>query len=500
MQGKDSVRRNLLRALVGMPAALALWNSRGFAQSIIGQGARHTRGSFSSPRPAPPQPARPVDFTIDTLSQYDIRNYGAVGDGKTNDTVAVQYAINAAAANGGGVVYIPAGVFVVRNLFFPPTGGNWVLIWMDGSLYLTQTLEMNERCYALVGRSGAVFQAFQQQPSAALLFEKTINPVIRISANPVYLEGLNLKGFEGDGIVATDAACELYMNRMQLTCYGTSADVVPLRVENSTYSFGLYIQNSVLQAPILPGAHSLVLRNYSIVRIQDSTLIGGGIFMSAEGIEAANYSFENVLYENGYTPFLQIDNSGAWFTGITLDHIEMADPAVYPAYLLDSSGTGETVGVLMTMARNAGGYAMVTGNSPIKGLYVFPASSTDKSKVEFLGQQDYYAYFDCHEGVTNLARLSLGYEGTVITKHLSAASTLDFPAISPGGQQEVSMSLSGAQVGDSCDASPESGAEPGLIWSSYVSGQDTIVVRLVNATPSPISPSPRTWTVNVWQH
>lgn len=499
MLGENPIRRNLLKTLIGAPAALALWNSKSFAQSLILQGARGKRVSFSSPRPGPPQP-RPIQFSVDALSQYDVRNYGAVGDGEADDTVPIQEAINACAANGGGVVYIPTGVFKIGNLLFPPNGDHWVVIWMDGSLYLTETLEMNGRAYALVGRSGSVFNAFQELPSVAVLFDKTVNPVMRISNAPIYLEGINLKGFQGDGIVATDGACELYINRTQLTCYGTSADVVPLRVENSTYSFGLYIQDSVLQAPILDGAHSLVLKNYSIVRIQDSTLIGGGIFMSAEGIEAANYSFENVLYENGYTPFLQIDNSGAWFTGITLDHIEMADPAVFPAYLLDNFGTGETAGVLMTMARNAGGNAMVSGNSPIKGLYVYPASTTDRSKVEFLGQQDYYAYFDCHEGVTNLARVSLGYEGTVITKHLSTTSPLDFPTVPAAGQQEVSVSLPGAQVGHSCDASPESGVEPGLTWASYVSEQDTVTVRLINATSSPISPASRTWTVNVWQH
>ena len=44
---------------------------------------------------------------------YDIRQYGAVGDGKTLNTKAVQAAIDACASNQGGTVLVPAGIFVI---------------------------------------------------------------------------------------------------------------------------------------------------------------------------------------------------------------------------------------------------------------------------------------------------------------------------------------------------------------------------------------------------
>jgi polygalacturonase len=44
------------------------------------------------------------------------RHYGAVGDGITDDTIAIQAALDAAATAGGGVVYLPAATYVVSNL------------------------------------------------------------------------------------------------------------------------------------------------------------------------------------------------------------------------------------------------------------------------------------------------------------------------------------------------------------------------------------------------
>lgn len=47
-----------------------------------------------------------------TTTSFDIRDFGAVGDGKTGNTAAIQAAIDACAVAGGGRVVVPAGVFV----------------------------------------------------------------------------------------------------------------------------------------------------------------------------------------------------------------------------------------------------------------------------------------------------------------------------------------------------------------------------------------------------
>ena len=51
---------------------------------------------------------------------YDIAAHGAVGDGKTVNTQAIQASIDACAAGGGGTLVVPKGEFVTGSLFLKP--------------------------------------------------------------------------------------------------------------------------------------------------------------------------------------------------------------------------------------------------------------------------------------------------------------------------------------------------------------------------------------------
>lgn len=71
-------------------------------------------------------------------SQYNVTDpqFGAVGDGVTDDSVAIQAAIDAAAAAGGGVVYFPQGNYVAQNLQLPER------VFIQGSGQGVSTVEL----------------------------------------------------------------------------------------------------------------------------------------------------------------------------------------------------------------------------------------------------------------------------------------------------------------------------------------------------------------------
>ena len=59
-----------------------------------------------------------------SAATFNVKDYGAVGDGKANDTTAIRNAVNAANnAKGPNTVFFPAGTYLVRNLMIGATEG-----------------------------------------------------------------------------------------------------------------------------------------------------------------------------------------------------------------------------------------------------------------------------------------------------------------------------------------------------------------------------------------
>jgi pectate lyase-like protein len=57
-------------------------------------------------------------------SVYNVKRYGAVGDGTTDDTVAVQAAITALSNAGGGTIWLPDGVYKLTSALTVPASTN----------------------------------------------------------------------------------------------------------------------------------------------------------------------------------------------------------------------------------------------------------------------------------------------------------------------------------------------------------------------------------------
>lgn len=52
-----------------------------------------------------------------SIHEYDIRDFGAIGDGKTKNTAAIQAAIDKCTKDAGGKVIVPPGTYVTGTIW-----------------------------------------------------------------------------------------------------------------------------------------------------------------------------------------------------------------------------------------------------------------------------------------------------------------------------------------------------------------------------------------------
>lgn len=81
-----------------------------------------------------------------------------------------------------------------------------------------------------------------------------------------------------------------------------------------------------------------------------------------------------------------------------------------------------------------------------------------------------------------------------------ASAALNFPEISAGGHEDLTISVTGAAVDDAVALGLPASPPSGLVWNAWVSAADTVTVRATNITGSGIDPSSQTYTAAVIKH
>lgn len=112
-------------------------------------------------------------FRMISGQSYNVKDYGAVGDNVSDDTTAIQAAINAADSNGGGTIYFPSGFYKT-----------------DSQVNLVSNLQ-------IIGEMNATLMPSESVPSYAYLAE---------DKNNIKITGLV---FEGTGTAFTDGTQRL---------------------------------------------------------------------------------------------------------------------------------------------------------------------------------------------------------------------------------------------------------------------------------------------------
>jgi hypothetical protein len=263
----------------------------------------------------------------------DVTAFGAKGDGLTNDTHAIQSAINAACSTKS-----PAGVNSGGGVYFPP--GNYLISQQQAPTPANVSdLSIPTKCSGLYffggntgNRSGIV--AGQSAPASTLRVVRGPRP----SGSPIFFlqqgqPGMTQGGFQSsfqnlsmncyNQCVWIYGAAQVKMRNVGLGVETTGlADNTPLKLTD-TFWFefvdggALQTQSAKVPVAIMTGEDTYgtgIAPQVGLVTFRDVITNGGGFLYDQRigGSQPGNIIFENVTQEQGAgsLPFLKVEGEG----------------------------------------------------------------------------------------------------------------------------------------------------------------------------------------------
>jgi hypothetical protein len=284
-----------------------------------------------------------IVFSVDDAlsSKVDVRAYGAVGDGVTDDKAAIQSAIDAASGAGGGVVFFPSGTFLIssslaskRSVRLVGSGreatviynsGTGVAIDIDGTSSSTAYFEVSDLW--IKGNPSSSHGIEINQAQHVLLKRLRIGDAtttyapdigIRLLGYPMYsvsIEDTVIYGTRGENIrFENNALTRADFNLIHVTCgdadingNGTAYNIYLDSVSNF-HAMGLVVENSAT----VQSAGGIVFANTI-----NSAVIEGLYYEDRQStrkntIDALSASSLTILgaYSDGHDYFLQTATNG----------------------------------------------------------------------------------------------------------------------------------------------------------------------------------------------
>ncbi len=124
----------------------------------------------------------------------------------------------------------------------------------------------------------------------------------------------------------------------------------------------------------------------------------------------------------------------------------------------------------------------IAGSAPIKLTSGTNLSTPEAGTIEYDGSKLYFT------PTTSRQVMMTGYTNT---------ASLNFPSIAVSSSSDLTVTVTGAVLGDTCSCSPNGVIETGVAWNCFVSASNTVTVRMANVRSSSIDPVVRNWKVNV---
>lgn len=93
----------------------------------------------------------------------------------------------------------------------------------------------------------------------------------------------------------------------------------------------------------------------------------------------------------------------------------------------------------------------------------------------------------------------VGDDGVTVSAVLKGTATLDFASIAAAASADLTITVTGAAVGDTVALALPAAPAAGLVFFAFVSAADTVTVRAMNITGLAVDAASASYTVNVFQ-
>ncbi len=247
--------------------------------------------------------ARPAEL-------IDVRSYGAVGDGQHNDTLAIQKAIDAAHASGGGVVMIPTGRYAVDSITLAQNvdllgenrdstvllgqspGANTVLV---PAISFSRIASLQITCAASTTAGAAVYldQAFTTFLDDLYITGggQGYDGIVVDQSTATFIRGFNIYSLVHDGVsVQGPKGNDVYLIGGIINL-GQTKGGAGVRIEN--FSNGAF---NLTDADILSGAYGLWVEGSNYLRFENTyfdSSANGAMLQSGNLMTFSNCWFSN---------------------------------------------------------------------------------------------------------------------------------------------------------------------------------------------------------------
>ena len=397
---------------------------------------------------------------------YNVKAYGALGDGTTDDTAAIQAALTAAGAsttpgNIGATVLLPPGTYKVTGLTVP------------AEVVLTGTGLRGSRIKAL----GAV----------TAVTMNTRSSLINV------------------GLIGDSTAGGIGVSFAAASSHSTLSDVFV-----STFEKGVYVENTYINALTRVTIQSCTTGLHCHgSQVNALYVTGGEIQGCTTGVSCTTTTSTGVVFHgvtiegNSGVGIAHAGSTWGWtirdcyFEANTTGHIYVS-ASQSRALVIDGNTFAGTAGYCVKL--DFGVDTLIQGNLFNGGtLAIQCAAAVARTTVarnyylpgiEFVRATHYLG-----TGLVEIDRQTF-----VGARYLTGSAVPDPASIAAGAQATFTITVTGAVVGDDATAHPNSMPETGLVWNAVVTATDTVTVRLSNISTGAVDPVARTWRAIVWGH